>query len=525
MKFLLTVSFFASSFLGFSQTWSDDVAQIVYNKCSQCHHQGGVAPFSLTTYAETSPMAAAMYDAIALEEMPPWPPNNDYQQYAHDRSLNDTEKATLLDWILAGTPEGNPANTPPPPVFSNGTILGQGDLEVQIPTYMSKALSNGDDYVCFAMPSGLAQDRIIKAVEIIPGNREIVHHALIYVDPSGNSVTDTVGGDCGGPNSADAKLVMGYTPGSSPMTLPTSNPLKLGMTMQANSQVYFAMHYPAGSYGEYDSTKVIFHFYPPGETGVREVSTDPVLQKWNMVIPPETITPVSTQYPAGSSGLPVDISILSVFPHMHLLGQDIKAYAVQPNLDTLKLIDIEHWDFHWQDFYFFKNIQKAEQGATLKAEGHYDNTSSNIHNPNNPPVTVYAGLNTTDEMFLVYAHYMLYQAGDETYNLDSLMNASTASLLEETQEESAFSVYPNPFSTGVKIQSSSLKTGDQLSVYVYNLQGKLVRKLAQNEIVSSSELFIEWDGRSDQGQEVDAGLYYLSINRNGQLSNHRLVKQ
>ena len=105
------------------------------------------------------------------------------------------------------------------------------------------------------------------------------------------------------------------------------------------------------------------------------------------------------------------------------------------------------------------------------------------------------------------------------------MNASTASLLEETQEESAFSVYPNPFSTGVKIQSSSLKAGDQLSVYVYNLQGKLVRKLAQNEIVSSSELFIEWDGRSDQGQEVDAGLYYLSINRNGQLSNHRLVKQ
>jgi hypothetical protein len=525
MKTKLIFAFFLFSISSYAQTWSDDVAQIVYDKCSKCHNDDGVAPFSLTTYGETSPMAAAMYDAIALDEMPPWPPNNDYQQYSHDRSLTDTEKATFLDWILAGTPEGNPANTPPPPVFSGGALLGQGDLEVQIPTYMSKALSNGDDYVCFALPSGLTQDRIIKAVEIIPGNREIVHHALVYVDPSGNSITDTIGGDCGGPTSPDAKLVMGYTPGSTPLTLPDANPLKLGVPMDANSQVYIEMHYPEGTYGEFDSTKVIFHFYPMGETGVREVFTDPVLQEWSMVIPPNQVSSYSTQYPLGSAGLPYDISILSVFPHMHLLGQDIQAYAIQPNLDTLKFIDIQHWDFHWQDFYFFKNIQKAEQGSTLKADCTYDNTASNVHNPNNPPQTVIAGLNTSDEMFMVYAHYMLYFPGDETYNLDSLMNASTASILEQTQDESIFSVYPNPFKNGVKIYSSDIKIGDKLSIYVYDLQGKLVRKLAQNTTVDSNEFMLEWDGRSDKGEEVDAGLYYMSINRNGQFSNHRMVKQ
>jgi len=525
MKTTLIFAFLICSISSYAQTWSDDVAQIVYDKCSKCHNSNGVAPFSLTTYAETSPMAAAMYDAIALDVMPPWPPNNDYQQYAHDRSLTDTEKQTVLDWILAGTPEGNPANTPPPPVFNSGAILGQGDLEVQIPTYMSKALSNGDDYVCFAMPSGLAQDRVIKAVEIIPGNREIVHHALIYVDPSGNSVTDTIGGDCGGPTSADAKLVMGYTPGSSPLTLPAASPLKLGMTMEANSQVYFAMHYPEGSYGEYDSTKVIFHFYPPGETGVREVYTDPVLQKWDMVIPPDQVSAFSTQYPSGASGLPYNISILSAFPHMHLLGHDIQAYAIQPNLDTLKLIDIQHWDFHWQDFYFFKNIQKAEQGATLKADCTYDNTSTNEHNPNNPPQTVYAGLNTSDEMFMVYAHYMLYFPGDENHDLEDLMSQGTASILEETQEESIFSVYPNPFTDGVKIYSPELNLGDQISIYVYDMQGKRVRKLAQNTTIDSNEFILEWDGRSDAGQQVDAGLYYLSINRNGELSTYRMVKQ
>lgn len=525
MKNHLILGFILLSSASFSQTWSDDVAQIVYDKCSECHHPGGVGPFSLTTYAETSPMAIAMYDAIAQDEMPPWPPNNNFQQYAHDRSLSPTEKATFLDWILAGTPEGNPANTPPPPVFSDASILGPGDLTLQIPTYMSKALSNGDDYVCFAMPSGLTQDRIIRAVEITPGNREIVHHALIYIDPTGSSVTDTVGGDCAGPSSTDAKLVMGYTPGGSPLTLPTSDPLKLGMTMQANSQVFFAMHYPSGSYGEYDSTKVTFHFYPPGETGVREVITEPVLQKWNMVIPPNQVSTYTTQYPPGTAGLPVDISILSVFPHMHLLGQKMKVYGIQPNLDTLKLIDIPHWDFHWQDFYFFKQIQKAPQGTTLKASATYDNTTGNIHNPNNPPITVYAGLNTADEMFLVYNHYMLYEAGDETYNLDSLMNASLASLMESSQEESLFSVYPNPFSNGVNIYSPKLASGDILSISIYDIQGKLVRKLMQNEVIEANEMLITWDGQSDQGEEAGPGLYYMSINRNGELSNHRLMKQ
>ena len=210
---------------------------------------------------------------------------------------------------------------------------------------------------------------------------------------------------------------------------------------------------------------------------------------------------------------------------MHLLGQKIKAYAIQPNLDTLKLIDIPHWDFHWQDFYFFKNIQKAEQGAKLKAECTYDNTSSNIHNPNNPPQTVYAGLNTSDEMFLVYAHYMLYFPGDENYNLDSLMNLSMSSIMEETQSESIFSVYPNPFTNGVKIYSPELKAGDILSIYIYDVQGKCVRKLAQNTTVDSNELLLEWDGRSDSGESVDSGLYYMSINRNGELSNHRVMKQ
>lgn len=525
MKTLLISIFCACTFVIFSQTWSDDVAEIVYNKCSKCHNPNGVGPFPLMDYAQTSAMATAMYDEIAQDKMPPWPPNNDYQNYVHDRSLTSTEKTTILDWITNGTPEGNPANTPPPPVFPSGALLGAGDLELQIPTYMSKALSNGDDYVCFALPSNLPTQRVIKSIEIVPGNREIVHHALIYIDPLSNSVTDTIGGDCAGPSSQTASLAMGYTPGGTPLTLPSTAPLKLGIPMPANSQVVFAMHYPEGSYGEYDSTKVIFHFYPPGETGIREVLTAPILQNWGMVIPPDQFSNVSAQYPPGSTGLPQDYSLLSVFPHMHLLGNTIQTYGIKPNLDTLKLIDIPHWDFEWQDFYFYKNIQKADMGTILYANGTYDNTIGNTHNPNNPPQTVYAGLNTSDEMFLVYMHYMTYMAGDENYNMDSLMNLSMASILEPTNETSIFTVYPNPFDDQVKLYTNQVKPGDVISVYVYDSQGREVRQLLKKELISDNELHIEWDGTNNSGKFASDGLYFISVNLNGNSSSHRVLKR
>jgi hypothetical protein len=505
-----------------AQTWSNNVAQIFYDKCTKCHHTGGIAPSSLMTYNETSPMAAAIYDAVAQETMPPWPVDNNYQQYVHNRALSPTEKTTILDWVLAGTPEGISANTPPPPVYTSNTVLGSGDLTVQIPTYMSKATSMNDDYACFAIPSGLLQNRTIKSVEIIPGNRQIVHHALIYLDPTAVEITDSSSGSCASPGSSNTKLIAGYTPGATPMTLPAVSPLKLGIDIAAGAQVYFAMHYPSGSYGQFDSTKVIFHFYPIGTTGIRQVTAEPIIQNWNLNLPPNQITNVTAQYPAGSGGLPANISLLSAFPHMHLLGKSIKAYAIKPTGDTVKFANIPHWDFHWQDFYFFKHIQMAPMGSKIKGEGVYDNTMNNTHNPNNPPQLVTAGLNTSDEMFLVYFHYMLYQNGDENYDMEALMSASLTEQLID--DGSSINVYPNPFSVATTITCESINSGDIVSVFVYDYQGKLIRKLIQSEVVSSNDFETTWDGMNEQNREVLAGVYFLSITVNGQNFTKQLIK-
>jgi hypothetical protein len=514
MRFLTIIAllFITNSVLG--QTWSGEVAQLFYDKCTKCHHPGGTGGNSLMTYDDVNPMASIVTTMITNDQMPPWPPDNNYQQYLHTRSLTATEKTTILNWLNNGLPIGNSASIPPPPVYTNSTYLGNGDLTIQIPTYTSKA-QGIDDYACFAIPTNLTQNRTIKAIEVVPGNPAIVHHALIYVDPAGNEVTDTIGGNCASPSLSTTKLLMGYTPGATPLVLPNASPLKLGMDIGPGSNIYFQMHYPNGSFGLQDSTKVILHFYPVGTSGIRQITASPIISNYNFSLPANQISTLNGQYPNGTSGLPVDVSIFSVFPHMHLLGQSIKSYATNNVQDTIKFINIPQWDFHWQDFYYFTHLQKVPAGYTIRGRGVYDNTINNPENPNSPPATVNFGLNTTDEMFLIYFHYLTYQAGDENYDLEQLTSLSLNEFIND--KDDFLTCYPNPFINEITITSNEMLTSTDL-VYVYNSAGELIK-----QIKSDTNKMI-WDGKNENGITVPNGVYFLSTNIKGHFYSQKLIK-
>ena len=515
MKFISSLLFVLSLSFSFAQTWSGEVAEIFYEKCTKCHHQGGGAPFSLVDYNEANTMATSIYDAVYQGQMPPWPPNEESAEFLHDRTLEASEKTTILNWLTTGTPEGDASQTPPPPVYNQGSILGDGDLEVQIPTYASKAIAE-DDYVCFSLPTNLTENRIIKAVEVIPGNPEIVHHVLVYVDQNGSEVTDTIGGDCASPSDLNTKLVGGFTPGATPIIFPSQDPIKLGVSVNAGAKIYLNMHYPIGSYGLQDSTKVIFHFYPQSESNVREVSSDPLLINYSFYLPPEQVTSVEAQYPS-SGTTSMNYSLFSIFPHMHLLGKEIGTYAVKPGQDTVPLIHIPHWDFDWQDFYKFRYLQKIPQGSRLKAYGTFDNTSSNIHNPFSPPQAIFFGLNTTDEMFVTYLQYLPYVTGDENYDLTDLTVMSIEEYIQSDNAE--ITVYPNPFSQdGIQMSfTNELHLQDQ--VYIYDNLGNRV-----SVIQHMTEKEIYWNGQNDNGQSVKPGVYYVSANIQGVLSHQKIIK-
>jgi hypothetical protein len=400
-------------FFGFGQNpnYSEDIAPILYGKCLQCHYNGGIAPLTLETYASVVSNGGMIQHVTSTGEMPPWPADTLFQNYAYENVLSMNEISTILNWITNGVPLGDTSLLPPMPTFGNSSQLGVPDLELQIPTYASTATSNSDDYVCFSIPTGLLQNRKIKSIEVIPGNLQTVHHVLVSIDPFPNSSIVTTA-NCMGPQ---GDMIYSYAPGSVALTYPETINNSFGVELPANSSVSFAMHYPEGSLGQLDSTKVRFYFHPQN-TVIREITTDFLINEGlfgaPFTLPPNQITEITGSYGPTAQ----DYSFMSVFPHMHLLGQNLECIAVTPTNDTINLVKINNWDFEWQGSYFFENFLKIPSGSMIYAKGNYDNTVS-VTNPN--PVTVQSGLNTEDEMFIFIFQFLPYHLGDENISIDN----------------------------------------------------------------------------------------------------------
>ena len=397
--------------------YSEHVAPIIYNKCLQCHNVDGIAPLSLETYADAVSNAGLIQHVTSTGEMPPWPPDTLFQNYAYENTLNENEINTILDWVMNGVPLGDTTLLPDMPVFSDSSNLGPADLVIQMPIYSSVATSNSDDYVCFSIPTGLIQNRTIRALEVIPGNPQTVHHVLVSVDDNaGSNILITP--NCMGPQ---GDLIFGYAPGSKPLIYPSDITNNFGVELPAYSSVVLGMHYPEGSAGALDSTKVKFYFYPQN-TSVRSVSTEFLINKGlppdpPFYIPPNQITDISSSF----GPIMQDVSLMSIFPHMHLLGKQMECIAVTPTNDTINLVRVNNWDFEWQGFYFYKKFLKIPAGSMIYASGSYDNTLS-IDNPN--PIPVQTGLNTQDEMFLFVFQYTDYQLGDENISIENELSTN-----------------------------------------------------------------------------------------------------
>ena len=84
--------------------------------------------------------------------------------------------------------------------------------------------------------------------------------------------------------------------------------------------------------------------------------------------------------------------------------------------------------------------------------------------------------------------------------------------------------FTESFEGSINIYNNEVHSGDQLSVYIYDNSGKLVRTLLKNAVLEENEIKLVWDGMSDKGNEAEAGLYHLSFNINGSLSHQRIIK-
>jgi hypothetical protein len=373
-------------------TYHRDIRPIVESACVGCHVDGGIAPFALTDYASVSSFAPLMLSAIDAGTMPPWPPSTCCSPLLHERMLPDEDRAVLERWLDDGTPEGDPAEAPPPPEPPG---LSRIDLEVMVPEPYTPTATIGqyDDHRCFLIDWPLDGETFVTGLEVVPGRREIVHHAVVYAIPELQvGIYEALDNGDSGPGwscpggvfqSADA-YVGGWVPGAGIHDFPDG----LGRKVKANSQILLDVHYELSAGAAPDQTSVRFKLDDSVSTEVEGLA----------VMNPAWLVGKAMKIPAGDSdvehGYAYDpatwlnfgqsMKIHNVSLHMHEFGTRASLAILRANGDVDCLLHIEKWNFDWQGEYFLEQPVTLKFGDRLYVECHFDNSAANQPNGEAP---------------------------------------------------------------------------------------------------------------------------------------------
>lgn len=463
----------ASQAQGSAPTWSSDVAKIIYSKCTPCHRSGEIAPFTLESYEQAQDYAYSIKRAVSKREMPPWPPAKGHGSFVGDRSLSQDEIDKITAWVDADMPTGDLASAPKPPTFPNGSQLGKPDMVLTMSEKWTIRGNNKDVYRFFVLPTNLLNDRHIKALEFRPGNATVVHHVLYFLDTTTTArqkdAADPLPGysGFGDPGFESAASFLGWVPGAQTRFYPPT----IGAKMHKNSDLIIQVHYAPSTTEQTDQSHVNVFFHESDD--VRQVQEFPMspnnlLAGQKFIIQANKVPVFTTSFT-----VPLEISLIGIAPHMHLLGKDARAYAVTPKNDTINLIKLDQWDFHWQGGYTYKNPVRIPRNSKLIYTAAYDNTINNLNNPNNPPKEVRWGESTTDEMLLCYFHWLPYQLGDESLDMETALPTSIAG---DTQAGAMrMVVYPNPASDKIQAEVQSDEHRDVVILLV-DARGQLIYK-------------------------------------------------
>jgi len=427
-------------------TWSQHIAPIIYTNCSPCHRPNQSGPFNLLSYSDAVKKAKQIKFVTQTRYMPPWPADPEYSHFIGERILSQQQIDQVKKWVETNTPRGDSTQEPARPVFNEQSFFGKPDLVIKAKDLV-KIKGNGTDaFLIVKYPYEIAQDTIADLIEFVPHQRKLVHHVnghLISYDAkrafnymSGESIhgdtkaqlmdvyqnmhlpyTDKLQPQFPTLTPNTVYYLPGYTPPVYPSEIGGYRLRKNGVFLLNN------IHYGPSNKDLVDSSYInVFFRKEPIKRAITEtqLGTFGVSRiEPEFIIPPNEVKTFHTQ-----ATIEKTISMLSINPHMHLVGKTFWAFVLIPNGDTIPLIRIRKWDFRWQYYYTFKHPLKIEAGSTIHVYGTFDNTSSNPFNPYSPPQTITSGngvesMKTTEEMFQFIFTFVPYKDGDEKIDLEN----------------------------------------------------------------------------------------------------------
>jgi tetratricopeptide (TPR) repeat protein len=378
-------------------TFNRDIAPVVFQYCSPCHRAGEAGPFPLLSYEDTAKFARQIAVVTQRRIMPPWLPALGEFRFQGEMRLSDAQIALFQKWAEQGAPRGDAAELFSTPQFASGWELGKPDLVLRARKAYALPAGGTDNYWNFIFPTRVDGTRWIKAIEIRPGEKRVVHHANILVDRQHSSRAQEKHPGDGFPGmelriesesfDPDSHLFF-WKPGSSPHEEPP------GMALRLEPGDDFVLN---------------THLQPSGKAELIEPSigiyfTNQPATKFPMLL--ELQNDAALDIPAGATDfrvsdsftVPADVDLLAIYPHAHYLGKQLRATAKLPDGTSHDLIFIPSWNLNWQAVFYYAEPVFLPKASVVSMEYVYDNSEANPSNPFHPPQRVHGGNRTTDEM-------------------------------------------------------------------------------------------------------------------------------
>ncbi len=403
-------------------TFTHEIAPILRQNCVSCHRPGESGPFPLVSYDDARKHARQIAAVTGRRFMPPWLPEPGYGDFEGARRLTDAQIKAIADWVNAGAPEGGPPEgrqyeTPGLPPVADDWQLGPPDLVLDAAQPFALPADGPDVFRNFVFSPDLPASRYVRAVEIRAGGKRLVHHANLIVDRmnSARKLEKIPGAGFAGMD-LDIQYSVFDPPGHflfwKPGSAPYVEPDGFAWRLQPGNDLVLNAHLQPSGKPELVRPSIGLYFTDKAPTQFPVLIQ---LEHDGAIDIPAGVRdfPISDDF-----RLPMDVDVLAVYPHAHYLGKLLEGYATLPNGKRQWLIRIPDWDSNWQAVFRYRQPVFLPAGTVVSMRYHYDNSTANPRNPNQPPKRVKAGNNATDEMGHLWLEVLPHDKHDRRRELE-----------------------------------------------------------------------------------------------------------
>lgn len=364
-------------------SYARDIAPLLQQKCVSCHRPGDIGSYAMTNHAIIADKAASIRFNVLGGHMPPWHADPAHGRFANDYSLTPAEASRLIAWIDAGAPQTGTtdplASEPPAPPVA--WPMGQPDKIVSIPS-QSLPAAGEIAYRYLLVQNPFPTNVWLRAAAVKPGNREVVHHCLVFVARNVADLLQVQGG-LGG-------FFAGYVPGMDQVEFPAGT----GKMLPKGAYLVFQMHYTPSGKPATDQTQLGFYVAPAPPA--RELTTTAAYTTTFTIPPGARDHEVVAETTLARNSLLYELS-----PHMHFRGARMRFEAIYPGGQKETLLNVPGYEFAWQTLYRLVEPKQLPAGTVLRITGGFDNSQWNPWNPD-PASSIVFGEQTSDEMLIGY---------------------------------------------------------------------------------------------------------------------------